>query len=167
MLSFFKDFRRKIVLAVCPEEQEGSGNASRSKDEIDNLIALGVLLWVVAQADEKFLPEEKSKIEEVLGAYSKVSKEDMPIVLRAIEEASIDRIDLHAFTSEVGQNLRFETRVGIIESLFRVACVDQDLDHEEHEMIRKISGLLRVDHKDFINAKIRVKKEFGLDTAGL
>ena len=37
----------------------------------------------------------------------------------------------------------------------------------EHEMIRKISGLLRIDHKDFIDIKIRVKKEFGLDTAGL
>jgi len=96
-----------------------------------------------------------------------VTKEDVPIVLRAIEEASIARIDLHTFTKEVGENLAFDVKVSILENLFRVACIDQDLDNEEHEMIRKISGLLRIDHKDFIDAKIRIKKEFGLDTAGL
>ncbi len=167
MSGFFDNFRQKVILAVCSEKREDLKKEPSSSDDIDNLIALGVLLWVVAQADEKFLPEEKAKIEEVLNVYGKISQEDMPIVLRAIEEASIDRIDLYAFTSEVGEDLSYKTKIGILENLFRVACVDQDLDHEEHEMIRKISGLLRVDHKDFIDAKIRIKKEFGLNTSGL
>jgi hypothetical protein len=33
------------------------------------------------------------------------------------------------------------------------------------ETIRKISGLFHIAHKDFINAKIKIKKEFGLDVA--
>jgi len=167
MPGLFESFRQKVVSAVGPGEAEGPEQASRPKDIIDNLIALGVLLWVVAEADAKFLPEEQSKVEEILSTYGKVSEEDMPIVLRAIKEASIERIDLYAFTSEVGGGLSFKTRTGILENLFRVACVDRDLDHEEHEMIRKISGLLRLDHKDFIDTKIRIKKEFGLDIAGL
>jgi len=167
MPGFLNNLRKKVISAVCSGEQEGSENVPKSNDTIDNLIALGVLLWEVAQADEKFLPEEKTKVEEVLSAYGKVSEKDMPIVLRAIEEASIDRIDLYAFTSEVDQGLSFEAKMGVLENLFRVACADQDLDHEEHEMIRKISGLLHVEHKDFIDAKIRIKKEAGLDTAGL
>ena len=144
MPSFFANFRQNIVSSAYPEEQEGLGKGPQSGDTIDNLIALGVLLWEVAQADEKFLPEEKTKIEEVLNTYGKISKADMPIVLRAIEEASIDRIDLYAFTSEVGHNLSFQTKVGILENLFRIACADQDLDHEEHEMIRKRSEERRV-----------------------
>ena len=55
----------------------------------------------------------------------------------------------------------------IVENLFRVACVDGELAYEEEEVIRKIAGLFLLDHKDFIDAKIKVKKEFGLDTAGL
>lgn len=169
MSDFFKNFRKNIVSMVYPESPEASGGEPRSgsDDTIDNLIALGVLLWVVAQADEKFLPEEKEKVEDILSSYGEISEEDMPIVLRAVEEASISRIDLYAFTSEVGGNLSFKEKTGIIENLFRVACIDQDLDHEEQEAIRKISGLLKMDHKDFIDAKIRIKKEFGLDTAGL
>ncbi len=167
MTGFLDNFRQKVILAVYPEQQEDSQMKPPENDAVDNLIALGVLLWVVAEADEKFLPEEKTQVEEALKAYGKISNEDMPIVLRAIKEASLDRIDLYAFTSEVGNNLSFTTKIGIIENLFRVACVDQDLANEEHEMIRNISGLLRIDHKDFIDTKIKIKKEFGLDTAGL
>jgi len=165
-MSFFDNFRKKVVSTVSSQEQEDR-KAPQTKDTVDNLISLGVLLWEVAQADEKFLPEEEAKIGEVLGKYGHVTKEDMPIVLRAIEEASIARIDLHAFTKEVGQDLAFDAKIGILENLFRIACIDQDLDNEELEMIRKISGLLRIDHKNFIDIKIRIKKEFGLDTAGL
>jgi len=166
-VGFFDNFRQKVISTVNPQEPEDSKSIPQSKDTVDNLISLGVLLWEVAQADEKFLPEEEAKIGEVLRKYGHVTKEDMPIVLRAIEEASIARIDLHTFTKEVGQDLKFDVKVSILENLFRVACIDQDLDHEEHEMIRKISGLLRIEHKDFIDIKIRIKKEFGLDTAGL
>jgi uncharacterized tellurite resistance protein B-like protein len=167
MSGLFTIFRQSVIERVYPQGPEVGAEASHTDDAIDNLIAMGVLLWVVAQADEKFLPEEQGKIEEVLKSYGEVSDEDMPIVLRAIEEAAISRIDLYAFTSEVGGNLSFKVKAGIIENLFRVACIDKDLAHEEQEAIRKISGLLKVDHKDFIEAKIKVKKEFGLDTAGL
>jgi len=167
MPNFFDHFRQKVISTVYPQDREHSENITQSRDQVDNLIALGVLLWVVAQADEKFLPEEEAKIKEVLRMYGKVSEKDMPIVLRAIKEASISRIDLHSFTKEVSQGLTYQFKVDILENLFRIACVDQDLDHEEHEMIRKISGLLKIDHKNFIDTKIRIKKEFGLDTAGL
>jgi len=165
MAGFFDNFRQKVISAVSSQEQENS--EPQPKTKVDNLISLGVLLWEVAQADDKFLPEEENKIGEILGQYGHVTKEDVPIVLRAIKEASIARIDLHTFTKEVGQDLTFDVKVSIIENLFRIACIDQDLDNEEYEMIRKISGLLRIDHKDFIDTKIRIKKEFGLDTAGL
>lgn len=153
-----------------PEGQADTADTrqgSRRKDTVENLIALGVLLWAVAQADGKFLPVEKAEIENVLSSYGKISAEDMPIVLRAIEEASINRIDLYAFTSEIEKTLSFTAKIGIVENLFRVACIDQDLGHDEQEAIRKISGLLHLEHKDFVNAKIKIKKEFGLDTAGL
>jgi len=167
MAGFFDNFRQKVLSAGASEEQKDSDAKLPDKDSVDNLISLGVLLWEVAQADEKFLPEEEEKIGEILNIYGHVVEEDMSIVLRAIKEASIERIDLHTFTKEVGQDLAFDVKISIIENLFRVACIDQDLDNEEYEMIRKIAGLLRIDHKDFIDIKIRIKKEFGLDTAGL
>jgi uncharacterized tellurite resistance protein B-like protein len=85
--------------------------------------------------------------------------------MASIKEAARERIDLHRFTREVGKNLSYDVRKSVIETLFRVACCDEELDHNEIEIIRKISGLFHIAHKDFINAKKTVKREFGLDTA--
>ena len=161
MAGFLDKFRKNIISSVWKEKIE-----EPKVKNIDDKIALGVLLWVVAEADKKFLPEEEEKIKEVLLEYSKIPKQDIPLVLASIRQAAKERIDLYRFTDEVSQNLLYNIKISIIESLFRVACADQELDNNELETIRKISGLFRLAHKDFINAKIKIKKEFGLDTAG-
>jgi len=162
MTEILKRLREKVVSSVWKDEEKPSKGA-----DIDDKIALGVLLWNVAKADNKFLPEEKDQIEKSLNTYTDISSEDMPIVLRAIEIAVMEQIDLYKFTKEVSSDLSYKSKTHIIESLFRVACVDKDLSQEELETIRKISGLFRIEHKEFTDAKIRIKKEFGMDTAGL
>ena len=161
MAGFLDQFRKNVITSVWKDKPD----EPKAKD-IDDKIALGVLLWVVAEADEKFLPEEEEKIKEVLRQHSEIAKEDMPVVLTSIQQAAKERIDLYRFTHEVSENLHYEMKMSILENLFRVACADKDLDNRELEVIRKISGLFKLTHKDFIDSKIKVKKEFGLDTAG-
>ena len=161
MAGFLDQFRKNVITSVRKDKPD----EPKVKD-IDDKIALGVLLWVVAEADEKFLPEEEEKIKEVLRLYSGISSEDMPIVLASIQQAAKERIDLYRFTHEVSENLSYEIKIKILENLFRVACIDKNLDDRELEVIRKISGLFKLTHTDFIDSKIKVKKEFGLDTAG-
>ncbi len=157
MAGFLDEFRKKVTSSVRKDKPD----EPRVKD-IDDKIALGVLLWVVAEADETFLPEEEEKIKKTLLSYGKVSAEDMPYVLRSIREAARERIDLYHFTHEVSKDLEYGVKTSIIEILFRVACADKNLDNKEHEAIRKISGLFQLAHEDFIEAKIKVKKELGL-----
>lgn len=153
MSGIFDQFRQKVIRSVWKEGQEESKEIA-----VDDKIALGVLLFEVAQADNKFLPEEKQKIKDVLKEYSGISDEDMPYVLESVEIASREKIDLHTFTHEISQDLPLDLKKNIIDNLFRIACVDGELAHEEEETIRKISGLFRLDHKDFIESKIKVKK---------
>ncbi len=161
MAGFLDKFRNNVVSSVWKDKRD----EPKVKD-INDKIALGVLLCIVAEADEKFLAKEDEKIKEILTtSHSKISEEDIETVLASIKEAARERIDLHRFTSEVSNDLPYEVRISIIETLFRVACCDKELDHKELETIRKISGLFHIAHKDFINAKISIKKEFGLDVA--
>lgn len=162
MAGFLDRFRKNVTSSVWKDTID----EPKARD-IDDKIALGVLLWVVAEADNKFLPQEEVKIKELLIAYSKIPNEDIPLVLATIREAAKERIDLHTFTHEVSENLLYTIKISIVEDLFRVACADQELDNNELEVIRKISGLFRISHKDFIDAKIKIKKEFGLYTTGL
>ena len=159
MAGFLDSFRKKVITSVWKEEKD-----KPRVIDIDDKIALGVLLWVVAEADEKFLATEDEKIREILATYSKISEEEIEAVMASTREAARERIDLHRFTREVTKELPYNVKLSIIETLFRVACCDKELDHEETEIIRKISGLFQISHKDFINAKITIKKEFGLET---
>jgi uncharacterized tellurite resistance protein B-like protein len=134
-------------------------------EEINDKIALGVLLWAVAEADSKFLPREEEEIKESLRRYSTISDKDMDVVLATIRHAAKERIDLYRFTSEVAKGLTYSAKKQIVEQLFRVGCSDMKLEETEIETIRKISDLLDISHKDFIDAKLRIKKEFGLDAA--
>ena len=160
MAGFLDKFRSNVISSVWKDKDD----IPPVKD-IDDKIALGALLWVVAEADDKFLAKEDEKIKEILTLYSKIPEDEMATVMASIKEAARERIDLHRFTREVGKNLSYDVRKSVIETLFCVACCDKELDHNEIETIRKISGLFRIAHKDFINAKITIKKEFGLDVA--
>jgi uncharacterized tellurite resistance protein B-like protein len=162
MAGFLDTFRQKVVASVWKETPD----ASRIKN-IDDRIALGVLLWAVAEADEKFLPQETVEIAEILKKHSQLSEEELLVIMRSIQEAAEQRVDLQRFTREISANLDYRMRISLIEELFRVACADDDLDDRELEVIRKISGLFHLAHKDFIDTKIRIKKECGLDTVDI
>ncbi len=161
MAGFLDNFRKSIISSL----YRGNEDSYEDKD-INDRIALGVLLWVVAEADGKFLPQEETKIREVLKENIAISDQDLHLVLASVEKAAKERIDLYTFTNEVSKNLDYAIRATIVEDLFRVACSDKYLDNSELEAIREISNLFHLSHKDFIEAKIKVKKEFGLDTAG-
>jgi uncharacterized tellurite resistance protein B-like protein len=161
MAGFLDKFRGNVVSSVWKDKED-----MPKEIDIDDKIALGVLLWVVAEADDKFCAKEDEKIREILTSHSKISEEEIETVLASIKEAAKERIGLQRFTHEVSANLPYEMRKSIIETLFHVACCDEELDHKEMETIRKISGLFHLAHKDFINAKIKAKKEFGIDTVG-
>ncbi len=157
MLGLLGKLREKIIGVNVQKELTQERSSC-----VDNYIALGVLLWAVAEADGKFLAQEKEQITEVLKKYDDVSDEDMSIVLRTIEEAATSRIDLFSFTKEVNESMDRDCKVDIVMHLFRVAFVDRDLDETEHETIRQISTLLKLDHQDFIESKLKVKEEMGL-----
>lgn len=160
MPGFLDEFRKRVVSSVWKNPEKGI-----KPEDIDDKIALGVLMQAVAAADSKFLPQEEDRIESVLTDYAGVSQESLPEVMASIRYASKERVDLYQFTSEVSEGLGYSKKIDILENLFRVACVDKDLDDNELELIRKISGLFNISHSDFISAKIKVKREFGMDVS--
>ncbi|MFA5087760.1 MAG: TerB family tellurite resistance protein [Candidatus Omnitrophota bacterium] len=162
MAGFLARLRRKILSPFKKGDPDGLDRIS-----IDDKIALGVFMWDVARVDKKFSSEEKEKIGEILKSVTNISQEDMAIILRAIEIAAMEKIDLHKFTREVSNNLPYPAKVNIIENLFRVAYVDHKLTHEEEEIICKISKMLSLDRKDFLSAKIKIRNESGRENLQL
>jgi uncharacterized tellurite resistance protein B-like protein len=129
-------------------------------------VALGVLLQAVAEADDRFMPAERNAMLNVLSGPGGVAELEIGPVVGAIQVAAAERIDLHSFASDVAEGLSYAQKVNVIEHLFRVAFADKDLDPDEEAMIRTIAGLLRVEHAEFIEAKLKVKNKLGPDASG-
>jgi len=136
-------------------------NPIKENQDHDTSIALGVLLWIVAEEDEEFLPVEEEKIKEILIKRLDVNDNNIGNLLKTIKKAAKDRIDIHDFTREINEKFTLEEKIRIIEDLFRVAFADGGMDNYELETIRKVSHLLTIPHKDFINSKIKINKSRG------
>jgi len=138
------------------------GAATGPDSSGDEPIALGVLLWSVAEADGRLLDAEKALIAQVLGDEHGVAAPDAARVLAAVEHAARERIDLYSFAREVAEGLDAASRARIVGQLYRVACADGHLDGAEVEAVRLVATLLRVPHDAFIEAKLSAKAEFGI-----
>jgi uncharacterized tellurite resistance protein B-like protein len=156
------DWLAKLRVLVAPP---GSGPASTGAIQAatDEKIALGVLLWSVAEADGRFDDAEVTLISEVLTRHGGVDPADLALVLEAVRQAAKARIDLYSFAREAADGLSPPQRVEIVRQLYRVACADGSLRGEEVEAVRLVATLLRVPHPDFIAAKLAAKAEFALD----
>jgi len=158
MSGILDKFRNTIISSVFKDSKKtGSIN-------IDDKIALGVILWAVAEADNRILDKETEQIKEVLLKYNSFSEEELSAVLISIKQAAEERVDLYSFTSVLTKDLNYQAKLSILDNLFRVACIDKDLAESELELIRKVSNLFQISHEDFIDSKIKVKKEIGLDS---
>ena len=95
MAGFLDTFRTRVTSSL-------RENVSHKPDNsyIDYKIALGVLLQMVADADDKFLSEEQGQIESILTQNSAVDRQDIPVILESIKQAKEESIDLYRFTSE-------------------------------------------------------------------
>jgi len=158
MSGFLDSFRKKIRPSLWKEHNEHSRPVN-----VDDKIALGVLLWIVAEADGDFLPQEKKEIERILRTYSNIPAHEIPLVMAAIEQAARERIDLYRFTHEISKDLPYAVRCSIVEMLFRVAYADKVLKESELFVLRQIASLLHLSHRNFIAIKLKIKKEFGID----
>ena len=81
MSGIFDQFREKVFHSVW----KGKGKEPQAV-AVDDKIALGVLLWEVAQADNKFLPEEKQKIKEKRRKWQNLDKEQKKEIRRRMKE---------------------------------------------------------------------------------
>ena len=121
--------------------------------------AFAVLLWVVAKSDKKLDLQEKIEIKAVL--KEKYPDLETGLISKALEDEE-KRIDLYSFTSVLNKRLKYSDKLAVVEDLFRVAAADNDISYEEIEDIRRIADLFYITHKDFIGAKMKIKKQKGI-----
>jgi len=125
-------------------------------------LAVAALLFEVVRADRVVEDDEKVVMRTAVQSTFGLTREEADELSRLAEEAARDAVSIYEFTQIVDRGLPIEDKKRLVELLWLVAFADAQKDPYEEQMVRKIADLLHVPHPDFIDAKLRARKESGL-----
>ena len=127
--------------------------------EMYRLCLLGGLMGIVAQADGEIDPRELEEIRRQLQARGQFETESLEILVSIIEEESVRGLGRARLIAEYTRNIGFEERVEVLDLLFAVAAANGSLTYAELEELRGISSGLGLSHRQYIDAKLRSRKD--------
>ncbi|HBE91506.1 MAG TPA: hypothetical protein DDW55_02910 [Gammaproteobacteria bacterium] len=136
--------------------------SSAARDTIQNTLhkkhlAAAALMIEVLKSDFEYRDEEWAALRMALEEDLELTHQEIEQVIELADAEVEHAVSLHGFTRCINNSYSAQERVDLIEMLWRVAWADDVLsDHEQH-LMRKISSLLYIPHKDYIGAKQRAR----------
>ena len=122
-------------------------------------IATCALFLEVANSDDEFSDVEKENIVTILKKDFQLSDEYVKELMAVADKKRRESVDLWHFTHLINENYSEEEKIKIIETVWKVIYADKKLDKHEDYLIHKLSKLLRLSHKQLIEAKLKVLHE--------
>ena len=120
-------------------------------------LAAAALLVEIMNADHALSNEESDSIKTILFETLFITADIADELLATAKKQVNEATDLFQFTEVININYSYEEKVSLIESLWKVAYSDKQLDKYEEHMVRRIADLLYVSHSDFMQTKNRIK----------
>jgi len=122
-------------------------------------IAACALFLEMAHADSEFSSEESEKIISILKEQYNLAKEDAIQLMHLADLERKESLDLWQFTNLINQNYSAQDKRKVVEILWRLIYSDGKVDKYEEYLIRRLTFLLNLDHKDMIEAKFRARDQ--------
>lgn len=127
-----------------------SDNQIASKTQL----ACAALFIEVMKADYELDDREKSELVSLLQNSLNIQEEDIHELMRLAQEEADQATSLYEFTRLINDEYSYSQKVQLVQSMWRIAFSDEQIDMYEEHLIRKVSDLIYVSHTDFIKAKI-------------
>ena len=129
----------------------------KNENEKDDLAKVAALLIHAAKIDENFTNKEEQIIKQALKKISGDESDINNLIKKGkiIEENANQILD---FTREV-KNMDEQNKIKIIETLWRIIYSNKEADIYEMNLMRRLAGLLYIDHKTMGDIKQKIEKE--------
>jgi len=124
----------------------------------DLRVAASALLLEMARIDGEFSAEEQATILRLLGERFDLSNEQAAELLNAATEAEKQSVDLWPFARRINQDFSDAEKERVIEMIWEIAYIDGHLDQHEDYLVHKLANLLRLSHRQLIEAKLKVTR---------
>ena len=130
-------------------------NQEKSNLESKNILIASLLVHA-AKIDENYTDIEKQIIKKALIDLLNINEDQVEELLKQAEKKEAESNQIIEFTREV-KNYTMESRLKIIEVLWKIVYSDDTNDIYESSLIRRICGLLYVSDKDNGIIKNKIK----------
>lgn len=128
-------------------------------------LAAAALLIEVSRADYTVDSAELRTIKTVLQTGLGISPEEIDELIALAGKAADKATSLYEFTRLINDHYSREQKLLVIQSMWRIAYADEELDKYEERLIRQVSDLIHVPHKEYIRLKVAVSGGNNADQA--
>lgn len=130
---------------------------AKSQDNAHDLrVATCALFLEIARIDEQFTSEETDTIVRVLKEKYGLSREHADALMEEANRELRKSVDLWQFARLINENYTTEEKIEIIEIMWQIVFVDGKMDKYENYLMHKLESLLRLTHKQLMDAKLKV-----------
>ncbi len=130
-------------------------------------LAQAVLLLEMVHADFSGESVEDDFVFRTLQRGWQISAEQARSLIDLAHEEREKSVDLHKFTRQINDGCTREEKLSLLETLWRLVYVDGEIDKYEEALMRRITTLLRLSHRQMIEVKLKVCKDLGLESGGI
>ena len=154
----------KKILSNEDSESLKEENVNKSDHHEKQLqIATAAIFIELAKSDGDFSDEEREHIVASLKNSFELEEEYVHELIVLSHEELKDSVSLYEFSGAINKSFTFEDKYELLKNLWRVIYTDKTLDKYEDHLIKMIGGMLRLEHKQIINAKMLIRKELNIE----
>ena len=121
--------------------------------EYNNILIISLLIHA-AKIDENYTDAEKAIIKKTVIDLFEIKPEEAEKLIHNAEKKEEESNQIVEFTREI-KNYSMETRLKIIEIIWKIVYSDGTNDNYESNLIRRVCGLLYISDRD--NGAIKLK----------
>ena len=155
-----EDFiKNKVYHSVCRRQEAGEIKLAIPETDLRKLCLSAGLMARVAHVDRDVTQEEFDGLVKALQTGWSITRAAAAFVAEVAVSDVVSGMDYFRLSRQFFEATTPEERVSFLNVLFAVADADGRVSYEEIEEIRSIALSLKLNHRQFINAKVRIPDE--------
>ena len=154
----------KRILSNESNEPLKAENADKSDNHDKQLqIATAAIFIEMAKADGEFSDDERDLIIQSLKKRFNLNEQDIHELIELSKAKLDESISLYEFSNTVNEHFTTNDKMVLLKNLWRMIYADKKLNRYEDHLIKMIGGMLQMEHKKIINAKMLIRKELNIE----
>lgn len=157
---YLEDFiRNRIYYNLSRHLQVERADLNLPEYDLRKLSLAGGLMARVAYVDRQVTDAEFASLVKRIQTHYGLDRDAAGLVAEVAVSTVSKDMDYYRLSREFFEHTTEEERLNFVAALFQVAAADGRVSHQEMEEIRTIANVLKLIHKQFIDAKLTIPRE--------